>query len=62
MITVIYVVIFAPLSYTFSQLKNNTEYFIKIVATYDGMKSVPETLLVTTGVTKPTVPSSGQLV
>ncbi|XP_033628511.1 uncharacterized protein LOC117291093 isoform X2 [Asterias rubens] len=48
----------AETSYTFSQLKNNTEYFIKIVATYDGMKSVPETLLVTTGVTKPTVPSS----
>ncbi|XP_071792332.1 fibronectin-like [Asterias amurensis] len=48
----------AETSHTFSQLKNNTEYFIKIVATYDGMKSVPKTLLVTTGVTKPTVPSS----
>ncbi|XP_038048994.1 uncharacterized protein LOC119722762 [Patiria miniata] len=36
----------------FSSLTAKTEYFFKVVSVYDGMKSVPETLMVTAGVTK----------
>ncbi|XP_022111813.1 fibronectin-like isoform X2 [Acanthaster planci] len=36
----------------FSSLTAKTEYFFKIFSVYDGMKSVPQTIMVTGGVTK----------
>ncbi|XP_071792456.1 fibronectin-like isoform X2 [Asterias amurensis] len=40
-------------SFEFSSLVNETEYFITVVSLYNDMESNPETILVTTGVTKP---------
>ncbi|XP_038049695.1 uncharacterized protein LOC119723206 [Patiria miniata] len=40
-------------SHTFSSLTAMTEYFLRVVSVYDDVKSLPMTLMVTTGVTKP---------
>ncbi len=40
-------------SHIFNQLTNNTEYFFKVVSVYKNIRSVPQTLMVTTGVTEP---------
>ncbi|XP_071792395.1 uncharacterized protein [Asterias amurensis] len=45
-------------SRTFNKLTNNTEYFFRVVSIYNDMRSVPQDLMVTTGVSEPKNPHS----